>query len=86
MIHVFRELDLAGLCLLGLGLGLTLVPLTIVRGSDSRWDNLSVIVCLSFGFSLLMGFAYWETQASHPMMPYHVSAHIPYSNYSLTLA
>ncbi|KAG2045784.1 hypothetical protein BDR06DRAFT_1015289 [Suillus hirtellus] len=55
-----EQLNLVGLVLLGFGVSLTLLPLTISQTVNGQWKNGSIIAMLAMGVVLLAVFAVWD--------------------------
>ncbi|CAG7563408.1 unnamed protein product [Fusarium equiseti] len=71
---VWIDLDIAGAVLLVVGLGLTLIPLSLTgaRNSD-RWDQGSYIAMLVTGVVVIAGFFVWDTKfAKVPFVPFRM--------------
>lgn len=56
---LYNILDIPGFCLLGAGLALVLVPLTLAKGAAEKWtsDNVAMI-CVGFGLLIIFGLWY----------------------------
>ncbi|KAL3601078.1 hypothetical protein FPOAC2_05332 [Fusarium poae] len=68
------DLDVAGAVLLVVGLGLTLIPLSLTgaRNSD-RWDQGSYIAMLVIGIVVIAAFLVWDTKfAKVPFVPFRM--------------
>ncbi|CEI61326.1 Siderophore iron transporter mirA [Fusarium venenatum] len=68
------DLDVAGALLLVVGLGLTLIPLSLTgaRNSD-RWDQGSYIAMLVIGVVVIAAFFVWDTKfAKVPFVPFRM--------------
>ncbi len=61
------SLDLVGLGLASAGL-LGLVW-GVIHGNDLGWTNQQVLIAMTVGVILLIGFVLWERRSAHPMLP-----------------
>jgi hypothetical protein len=71
---IWVDLDILGAVLLVLGLGLTLIPLSLTgaRNSD-RWDQGSYIAMLVIGVVVVGVFFVWDTKfAKVPFVPFRM--------------
>lgn len=59
--------DILGVLLVGIGV-YALVN-GIVRGNDAGWDSFEVLLSLIGGGVLVLGFIWWQTRASAPLLP-----------------
>ena len=71
---VWVDLDIAGAMLLVIGLGLTLIPLSLTGAKNSdRWDQGSYIAMLVIGVVVIAGFFVWDTKfAKVPFVPFRM--------------
>lgn len=71
---LWTELDLPGATLLVLGLGLTLIPLTLTGSKNSsRWQHGSFIAMLVIGIFVLVLFLVWDARfATRPFIPFRM--------------
>lgn len=68
------EFDLVGALLLVIGLGLTLIPLTLTGSKNSdRWQQGSNIAMLVVGVVVVIGFFVWDVKfAKRPFVPFRM--------------
>ncbi|GKU06521.1 major facilitator [Fusarium langsethiae] len=68
------DLDIAGALLLVVGLGLTLIPLSLTSAKNSdRWDQGSYIAMLVIGIIVIAAFFVWDTKfAKVPFVPFRM--------------
>ncbi|NNC13273.1 MFS transporter [Planctomonas sp. JC2975] len=59
--------DVLGVVLVGVGV--FAVVFGIVRGNDAGWDSGEVLAALIGGGVLLLGFVWWESRATAPLLP-----------------
>ena len=57
---IFTEMDTIGLLLIGFGVALVLIPLTVVNRSTSTWSSPSIIAMIVVGFVLILAAIYYE--------------------------
>lgn len=71
---LWTELDLFGAFLLVVGLGLTLIPLSLTGAKNSgRWQNGSFIAMLVLGVFVLCLFVAWDARvAARPFIPFRM--------------
>lgn len=60
----------------------------IIKAGEESWTHNSVIIWLSIGAVLLMGFVLWEKRSSHPLLPMKFFRNMSFTgpNISMTLA
>lgn len=79
VLGLFWQLDVIGVILLIAVLALVLVPLTVAGGAVTaeqmreNWRAAHVIAPLVIGVVLIPVWAFWETRARYPMIPFRVS-------------
>ncbi|PVI04719.1 siderochrome-iron transporter-like protein Sit1 [Periconia macrospinosa] len=71
-VGLFWQLDVIGIILLIAVFGLILVPLTLAGGLSSKWHSGSIIAPLVIGILCIPVWIWWESKASHPMVPFHL--------------
>lgn len=70
---ILWDMDLIGCLLIGLILGLFLVPLTLAGGVSSKWRQASTIVPLVMGFVAVPIFIVWESKLTkRPLLPFQL--------------
>lgn len=68
---ILWDMDLIGCLLIGVMLGLFLVPLTLAGGANSKWQQASTIVPLVMGFVTIPIFIFWESKLTkRPLLPW----------------
>lgn len=68
---VLWDMDLIGCLLIGVILGLFLVPLTLAGGVSTKWKQASTIVPLVMGFVTIPIFILWESKLTkRPLLPW----------------
>ncbi|KAK0392900.1 hypothetical protein NLU13_2394 [Sarocladium strictum] len=66
------ELDVIGVLILTAALAMTLVPLTLAGGQDSKWQDAGILAPLIIGVLLLPAFVLWESRTISPVLPLHL--------------
>lgn len=67
---LFTEIDTIGLLLIGFGVALILLPLTIVNSGQTTWSNPSIIAMIVVGFVILiLAIIYEGWFAKLPIIP-----------------
>ncbi|KAF9269901.1 drug:h+ antiporter [Marasmius fiardii PR-910] len=69
LFELVRLMDTFGLMLLGAGVALILLPLTLARSAENGWNNPSMIAMIVVGFVILFGFVVWERWVEYPVIP-----------------
>jgi SIT family siderophore-iron:H+ symporter-like MFS transporter len=69
---LFWQLDVIGVILLIAVFSLILVPFTIAGKAKEAWSAGHIIAMLVIGFVTLPVFIWWESKASHPLVPFHL--------------
>lgn len=70
-VHTFWKIDVIGLFLVILTIGLILVPFTIAGGEKRKWQRASTIVPLVLGFCIMPVFVFYEKlYAKYPLIPF----------------
>jgi EmrB/QacA subfamily drug resistance transporter len=69
-----RRLDVAGGLLATAGLLCVTLALTGEGGEAGQVDPTRLIILMTLGVALLVGFLFWEEQTPHPMMPLNLFA------------
>lgn len=69
ILNIAEQLDIVGLTLLGAGVALILLPLTLSQTVRDQWQNGSIIAMLVVGFVVLFSFALWDLRyAKRPVI------------------
>lgn len=73
-VALFWQLDVVGIILIILVLGLILVPFSLAKGNATIWSSAKILAPLIIGVLLVPVWFVWERKALHPMFPFHVSS------------
>jgi len=61
------KLDVPGVVLASFGL--LAVVWAVIKGQELGWTSPTIVICMTVGVVLLVGFALWERRSSAPMLP-----------------
>ncbi|THV73534.1 ferrioxamine B transporter [Aureobasidium pullulans] len=72
LVALFWQLDVIGIILMIAMFALILVPFTIAGGVKDTWGTAHVIAPLVIGICVIPCFVFYERQAPHPLVPFHL--------------
>lgn len=72
IVDLFWKLDVIGIILFIAFMALILVPLTVAGGVTKKWQQAHIIAPLVVGVCCIPVFLYWESKASHAIIPFRL--------------